>query len=248
MRVLNIDPNIKFSRVIKGYDPREVDGVLDAVFSENAALKQTVSQYEAKIQQLGESTNRLEQERIQESLRLTGLMSNATRMANQIKAEAGHQADGLLTSAQREAGELRETTRFESERIRENAQIEAEKIRASAKQKSESARFEALRIIETANREAEKIRSQARVDFATVETALLNLIEDAKIIRKHNEQYISVAVSQLDKITLSAGKALSGIPAALPSPETEKAPFLLLAPPIPQGMNQGGLRPQPNSL
>ena len=67
---MSVDPQIKFSRAFKGYEPREVDAVFDEMQREINELKHTISQYDGKIRQLADSTALLEQEWAKKSPRI----------------------------------------------------------------------------------------------------------------------------------------------------------------------------------
>ena len=121
---MSIEPQIKFSRVRKGYDPQEVDAVFEEMQREinglrgdNQGLYQTIGQYDSKIRQLTESTEKLEQERIRESLRLTGLMNVAAHMAEQIEQDVKQKAAVIFEEARSEAAELIYKARLEAEKI-----------------------------------------------------------------------------------------------------------------------------------
>ena len=64
---MKIDPNIRFKRVLKGYDPREVDEAFDVMQSEITSLSNIIGQYDRKIQQLADSTRRLEEARMRKA-------------------------------------------------------------------------------------------------------------------------------------------------------------------------------------
>ena len=70
---MDIDAKIKFKRARKGYDPKEVDDLLDELFGEirtlkrkNRSLSDTVAEYNEKIKQFEEITRRMEEERDKE--------------------------------------------------------------------------------------------------------------------------------------------------------------------------------------
>ena len=75
---MSVDPQIKFSRVWKGYDPKVVDVAFDEMQYEIEELKQVnryllniVKQYDIKLMQLAKSTKQLEEERASEFQRLS---------------------------------------------------------------------------------------------------------------------------------------------------------------------------------
>jgi len=74
---MSIDPEVKFERARKGYDPQEVDAAFDAMQEEieelkrqNLTLTSAIRQYGEKIGQFEDGSRRLEEERAKESQRL----------------------------------------------------------------------------------------------------------------------------------------------------------------------------------
>ena len=113
-----MDPNIKFARAKNGYDPQEVDAVFEEFLRQLEDHKKkirdlqgVISQYHKKLQFLTENPEKLEEERAQESLRVTGIMNNVALAAEQIEAEAQQKAEAMCAQAQREIGEILERMR-----------------------------------------------------------------------------------------------------------------------------------------
>jgi len=105
-----IDPNIKFKRTRKGYDPQEVDAVfvefqrqLDDLRQQNRTLSDTVSQFNEKINQVEQNTDRLEQDRLQANLRVAGVLDKAMRVAEETEQEARKKSEEMIKAAQLEA-------------------------------------------------------------------------------------------------------------------------------------------------
>jgi len=175
-----IDPQIKFSRVRKGYSPQEVDAVFDEFLRQNGDLKNqlkqlgdTVGKYDGKIEQLTLSTKRLEEERIKESLRMSGVMNVAARVAEQIEQEAKIKAEQIIQSAQTQSAEIIEQAKIEAERILAQARRDAEAARYSLTRLSENThniRLSNERYFSDANRnigELDELLSQLTIDPST---------------------------------------------------------------------------------
>ena len=191
--------NINFTRSRNGYETKEVDAVIIELQRQILDLKQrndtisnVVGQYDVKVRELAENTKQLQRERVQESLRITNLMTASAKMAEQTERDALHKAS-----------EITEYARRETARIVEAVQQEAKKT------------------LESARREAEKIRGQAQVDFVAVLAALTKLNENTQMIRESNEEYISSSNRQLSEIDRLINNALNGVPIeSIPQAET----------------------------
>ena len=183
---------INFTRYRNYYDPQEVDAVIIELQrqivdlkQQNTSLSDSVAKYDAKIREMAENTKRLQNERIQESLRMTGLMDTAAKIAEQTERES-------LAKAKE---------------VAENARQETLKI-------TETARREAGLVLETANREAENIRGRAQSDFVLIRSIFSKLSENTQILRQSNERYVSDANTRLAEIESLLSNALGGVPAS----------------------------------
>ena len=139
------DQNLNFTRFRNGYDPQEVDAVIIELQRQiadlkqrNAAFSNAVTQYDDKVRQLAENTKQLQDERIQESLRMTGLMSSAARMAEQIERDALNRSNEITKEARRETKKILENAEQEAEKIRSQAQDYFIAIRTALIKLSES--------------------------------------------------------------------------------------------------------------
>ena len=223
----------EFSRIRNGYDPQEVNAVIielqrqiSDVKQQNTSLAASVTQYDGKIRQLADNTRRLQEERAQESLRVTGMMNAAMKMAEQTKQDALIGAKTITENAQREVDGLIESTRQDAVRI------------------TDDARLEAGRLMEKAKLDADVLRRQAQADFMAARTALNILNESAQAIRRHNEQYITGANVQLSEIDTLVNNALTGIP-AVPAQAPAQAPYIPPAPVTPQAPQEPFYTPPP---
>jgi len=107
---MNINPEIKFKRVHKGYDPQEVDAVfgeflrqIEDLKKQNKELNGVISKFNEKINQVESNTHRLEQERAQANLRVTSILDKAVRIAEETEREAKQKFDEMIRAAQAEA-------------------------------------------------------------------------------------------------------------------------------------------------
>lgn len=221
---MSINPNIKFTQVRKGYDPQEVDTVFDEFQKQIKEHKEqirdlnhTIEQYENKTALWDKNTKQIEDERIKESLRLTGLMNNAAQMAEQIEQAAQREAQEIIETAHQESKKMKETTRQESERIRFQVQ-----------ENKEAAQREAERIINAAQKEAEILRDQVQTEFMAARAMLAKFSEHTKKIRQSHEQYVIGANAQFIEIDKLIRDALSSTtdasPDYIPLPPSEFAP------------------------
>jgi len=199
------DQNMNFTRSRSGYDPQEVDAVIIELQKQiadlkqrNAALSNAVTEYDGKVRQLAENTKLLQDERIQESLRVTGLMNAAAKMAEQTERDALDKADKITENARQEADGIRDIAQQEAARTTENARREAE------------------RMLENAKKETDKIRSQAQADFEAIRTALTIISESTQSIHQNNAQYITGTNERIAEINGLVSNALNGIPAVPP--------------------------------
>ena len=138
------NPNIQFTRSRKGYDPQEVDAVMTELQKQladlnqrNDSLSNAIAQYDSEVRRLAEGTKQLQEERMQESLRMNGLMNVAAKMAEEAKREALNQANETIENARRETVLAVENARREVERIRSQAQTEMAAAKAALTKLSE---------------------------------------------------------------------------------------------------------------
>lgn len=132
------DQNTEYVWPYSGYDTREVDAAIAQLNNQisdlgqqNASLSQTITQYEQKFSQMSQATKQMQEERIAESLRMTGLMNTAAKIAEQTKHEAAYQANEIAKKARREADGLVESARREAEKILNKAHSDAAQVHAA---------------------------------------------------------------------------------------------------------------------
>ena len=129
-----------FRRVLRGYDPGEVDTFLELVESRLETLVMDNLSLTEKTQRLAEQLRALEsrERAIQEAL------VTAQKLREEVQTQSQREADSLLKQANREA-----------ESLVEQAKREADSLRAEAARESSTLRDEAIR-------EAASVRDQAR--------------------------------------------------------------------------------------
>ena len=115
---MSIDPQIKFTRARNGYDPEEVDSLFDEfqlqivdLKKRNNSLSETIDQLNEKLELLTQNIEKLEYDRVQESLLATRVMNSAAQIAEQKEREARQKAELMLEQASREAGKMIEQAR-----------------------------------------------------------------------------------------------------------------------------------------
>jgi len=123
---LRVDPNIKFSRARRGYDPQEADVVfekmqreIDDLQQEKQLLNYTIQQYDEKIRMLDESMKQLEEERCKGNWRLSGMV-NVDAMPETLEQNAA----ATLEQARREAMELLDKAREESNKMLKQSHLD----------------------------------------------------------------------------------------------------------------------------
>ena len=87
---MSVDPEIKFSLVRKGYDPKEVDDAFDEMQREIEALRRenrqyldAIKKYNTVLQKVAASTKQLEETRAQERRRLEALRNRSAGYSNE---------------------------------------------------------------------------------------------------------------------------------------------------------------------
>jgi cell division initiation protein len=129
-----------FRRVLRGYDPGEVDTFLELVESRLETLVMDNLSLTEKTQRLAEQLRALEsrERAIQEAL------VTAQKLREEVQTQSQREADSLLKQATREA-----------ESLQEQARREVDSLRAEAARESSTLRDEAIR-------EAASLRDQTR--------------------------------------------------------------------------------------
>ena len=168
---MNTRLELNITRVKNGYSPHEADAVFEELQRQIVdhkkrinELTNTISQYDQKVSQLAASTKQLEDERIKESLRLTGLMNNAARMAEETEQSARQQAAEIISQAKNDA-------KLEADNIRRQAQVDYEAARAvlnKLKENAQTIRDDNTRYFTGANiqlEELDKILNQTLSDI-----------------------------------------------------------------------------------
>ena len=178
---MSIDPQIKFSQIRKGYNPQEVDAVFEEMQrvvnelrEEKQALTQTIGQYDSKLRQLVQSTQRLEQDRVKESLRLTGLMNSAAQMAEQTEQSAKQNAVVIFEQARSEAAELLEKARQEADGITKQAYIDCAAARDML------ARLEAN--MQSFRQRLDRYVTESKMELAELEGVLERALRDDQTV------------------------------------------------------------------
>jgi|GEM_PF-3343412 len=180
---------MNFTQSKNGYDTQEVDAVIAELQKQiedlkwqNHSLSDTIKQYDAKFLQLVENSKRLEEERIKESLRVTGFLNQAAQIAEQTEQDAAQKAKKTIEAARSDAAKF-----------------------------LENVHKEAISIIEDAKRDAEKIRGQAQADFFAVHAALTKLNELTQAMRQSHERYAVESDVHLADIEGFLSKAIDNV-------------------------------------
>ena len=161
----------EFARVMRGYDPHQVDEYFKQLDGE---VRQHREQVQALQQELSDAHRQIrEQERptyaglgsrIEQLLRLaeeqaTEIAQEARSAANELNAAAKVDAAEVRAAAENEAGELRANAKRETDELRASAEREADAIKTGA-------RREADELTSTTEREVAKLRATADHEVA----------------------------------------------------------------------------------
>ena len=119
---------LQFTRLRDGYAPQEVDAVtlelqrqIADLRQQNGSLNSLLAQYDGKVRQLAENTNRLQEERARESQRISAFLSQTSRTKQDILVEANM----VTENARNEAAKITDEARREAEGIIETARLQA---------------------------------------------------------------------------------------------------------------------------
>jgi len=140
-----------FQRVLRGYDPGEVDTFLGFVEARLEALVRENLGLTEKVQQLTSQIEALEgRERAVQDALVT-----AQKLREDVQHQSKREAESLRDQAAREAESLREQTRREADSLRGEAQREAEAVKDRARREADLLRREIVGDMEARLREAE---------------------------------------------------------------------------------------------
>jgi DivIVA domain-containing protein len=138
-----------FRRVLRGYDPGEVDTFLELVESRLETLVMDNLSLTEKTQRLAEQLRALEsrERAIQEAL------VTAQKLREEVQTQSQREADSLLKQANREAESLLEQARREVESLRGEAARESSTLRDEAIREAASLRDQARREVDVHRKE-----------------------------------------------------------------------------------------------
>ena len=167
--------NCDFQRTRNGYDTWEVDAVILELQKQIKAHKDTIGQYNNRVNQLEENIRLSDAERAKNNQRITDILYAAAQTAEQIEQTARQEAAGIVLASKRECEQI------------------AEAVRSEAANVIGAAKHEANRIVDAANLDADAIRRQAQLDYDAAHKTLTSLTERIRAARQNNNQYIDSA-------------------------------------------------------
>lgn len=214
------EPKTDFRRVLRGYDPQQVETILDqydaSLDQAEARHAEDVRRVTALEQQVGELTERLQESERRASgrpetpsaigERLRQMLTLAEQEAAALRASAREEADALLAAAREEVGAMlasaqeqaavdtAERTKALEQREREveRAQREAEAARLEAQKDAEQVRTRAQR---EAERELEQARARADALRADAEHEIAQQLEtareDVRLLHEHARREVA---------------------------------------------------------
>lgn len=132
----------KFNRVIRGYDPDEVNKFLDKVISQVESMVNEIKEKDARIELLEslELQNKTLKEKLEQYERMEGTLNNAILMASktseQVKVTAQKESETILNNAKSNANRIineallkAEKTENEANLLKRNVTIFKKRIR-----------------------------------------------------------------------------------------------------------------------
>ncbi len=177
-----------FPRVVRGYDPSEVEAHLETVkgWFAMGGLERMAQELEdetlARIEER-RAEARAEADTIVEDAKgeADRILAEAREQAEQLLAEARHEADRAVADGRREYTELVDRAQVESERLAEAGRVAHE--RSVAEGRAEQAQL----VSETEIVRAARVEAAGIVDTATSESARVRTECDAYVDRKLGE-------------------------------------------------------------
>ncbi len=167
----------EFARVMRGYDPHQVDEYFKQLDGE---VRQHREQVQALQQELSDAHRQIrEQERPTYAglgSRIEQLLRLAEEQATEIAQEARSAANELNAAAKVDAAEVRAAAENEAAELRANAKRETDEQRGSAEREADAiktgARREADELTSTTEREVAKLRATADHEVAEKRAAI----------------------------------------------------------------------------
>jgi len=149
--------NITFNYSKKGYEPEEVDKVIDDMFRDIKNFEKQVNAQAETIKKQAEALQSVDQIREKESAHLAKLISTAVTLAEQTEKDATDKSTQMLQEATTRAEQAVQEAQAKARQIESESQIAAE-------QRVKEVAEQAATLVKDAKTEAEKITSQAVTD------------------------------------------------------------------------------------
>jgi|GEM_PF-5738824 len=170
-----------FTIVKKGYDPMAVDAEIRRLKLQIAEQDKAIESYCEKVQHLSEATKRIEEERLNESRRMTSVLAQVSKLSEQIEAEARIKAEDILADAKKFEQEARHEA--------ENIISETKKVSVQIREKAYSDCMETYAQLGKMKEQIKRIRD-ANNEYITLAEARLDDVD--KIIQKTVDNAVSI--------------------------------------------------------
>ena len=187
----------RFRKRIQGYDPAEVDALVDDWQKKIADLSEQNTQQAMALQDASRFVAEVKEKSVEDTRLLTLVMATAEKVSGQIVADANADAKKMKQSAQHELFNARN----EAKEIIAKAESEAAERRARMDKEMEQARIKLRRDAEMVQRAIEQKLSDAHKTFAQLAALSVN-------VKDH--------MAMLDDVNSKALEMFSDIQSALP--------------------------------
>ena len=215
----------EFARVMRGYDPHQVDEYFKQLDGE---VRQHREQVQALQQELSDAHRQIrEQERptyaglgsrIEQLLRLaeeqaTEIAQEARSAANELNAAAKVDAAEVRAAAENEAGELRANAKRETDELRASAEREADAIKTGARREADELTLtterEVAKLRATADHEVAEKRASIERDIAKLRTTTEREVAQLKAsAKRERDEILTTSKRQADEMRSQAQRIL----------------------------------------
>ncbi len=188
-----------FRRILRGYDPAEVDSFLGLVEARFETLVMDNLSLTDKAQRLASQLEALEgrEKAVQEALVTAqklreDVQDQSAREAESLRAQAQMEADALKDQALREAESTRGEAHREASILRDEAIREAAAVRDEARRESELLRREALTEVESRLLEAEGLIKERQRALEELERSRLKFLKGFRTLLEREMDSVEV--------------------------------------------------------
>ena len=218
-------PQRDFARVMRGYDPHQVNEALKQLDNElrqhrdgTQALQRELSEAHRQLQEQERPTYSGLGSRIEQLLRLaeeqaTEILQEARSAANEFNASAKVEAAEARAAAENEAAELRANAKRETDDQRSSAEREADAIKTGARREADeltsTTEREVAKLRATADHEVAEKRAAIERDIAKLRTTTEREVAQLKASSKRErDEILTTSKRQADEMRSQAQRIL----------------------------------------